>query len=77
MDFNNLKALPKYFAYSGKALNCHPLGHTPLGDSLKDLSISEYQARYATSIVAKYLDNAIVKVSTNFYRTTFPLCVDR
>ena len=28
------------------------------------------QARYATSIVAKYLDTATVKVSTNFYRKT-------
>ena len=39
---------------------------------LKDHSISVYQARYATSIVAKYLDTAIVKVSTKFYKTTFP-----
>ena len=30
------------------------------------------QARYATSIVAKYLDTATVKVSTNFYNATFP-----
>ena len=30
------------------------------------------QARYATSIVAKYLDTATVKVSTKFYNTTFP-----
>ena len=30
------------------------------------------QARYATSIVAKYLDTATVKVSTKFYKTTFP-----
>ena len=27
-----------------------------------------YQARYATSIVAKYLDTAIVKVSKKFYK---------
>ena len=33
---------------------------------LKDHSISVDQARYATSIVAKYLDIAIVKVSTKF-----------
>ena len=39
---------------------------------LKDHSISVDQARYATSIVAKYLDNATVKVSTKFYKTTFP-----
>ena len=28
------------------------------------------QARYATSIVAKYLDTAIVKVRNKFYNTT-------
>ena len=36
---------------------------------MKDHSISVYQARYATSIVAKYLDTATVKVSTKFYNT--------
>ena len=35
-------------------------------------SISMDQARYSTSIVAKYLDNATVKTSTNFYKTTLP-----
>ena len=35
-------------------------------------SISVNQAIYATSIVAKYLDTATVKKSTNFYKTTFP-----
>ena len=39
---------------------------------LKDHSISVDQARYATYIVAKYLDTATVKVSTKFYKTTFP-----
>ena len=39
---------------------------------LKDHSISVDQARYATSIAAKYLDTATVKVSTNFYKTIFP-----
>ena len=39
---------------------------------LKDHSISVDQARYATSIVAKYLDTATVKVSTKCYKTTFP-----
>ena len=39
---------------------------------MKDHSISVEQARYATSIVAKYLDTATVKSSTNFYKTTFP-----
>ena len=39
---------------------------------MKDHSISVYQARYATSIVDKYLDIATVKTSTNFYKTTLP-----
>ena len=39
---------------------------------LKDHSISVDQARYATSIVAKYLDTATVKVSNKFYKTTLP-----
>ena len=30
------------------------------------------QARYATSIVAKYLDTATVKVSNKFYKKTLP-----
>ena len=30
------------------------------------------QARYATSIVAKYLDTATVKVGNQFYKTTLP-----
>ena len=38
---------------------------------LKDHSISVDQARYATSIVAKYLDTATVKVIKKFYNTTF------
>ena len=37
---------------------------------LKDHSISVDQARYATSIVSKYLDTDTVKVSTKFYKTT-------
>ena len=39
---------------------------------LKDHSISVDQARYATSIVAKYLDTATFKVSTHFNKTTLP-----
>ena len=37
---------------------------------LRDHSISVDQDRYATSIVAKYLDTATVKVSNKFYKTT-------
>ena len=40
--------------------------------NIKDNSISVYQARNETSIVAKYLDNATVKTSTKFYKTNFP-----
>ena len=39
---------------------------------LKDHSISVDQTRYATSIVAKYLDTATVKASKTFYKTTLP-----
>ena len=39
---------------------------------MKDNYISMYQARYATSIVAKYLYTVTVKASTDFYKTTFP-----
>ena len=39
---------------------------------LKDNSISVDQARYATSIVAKYLDTVTVKVSNKFYKKTLP-----
>ena len=39
---------------------------------LKYHSISADQARYATSIAAKYLDTATVKVSNKFYKTTLP-----
>ena len=39
---------------------------------LEDHSISVDQARYATSIFAKYLDTAAVKVSNKFYKTTLP-----
>ena len=39
---------------------------------MKDDSISVDQARYATFIVAKYLDTSTSKVSTKFYKTTFP-----
>ena len=39
---------------------------------MKDNSIPVDQARYATSIVAKYLDTATVKASTKFYKTNLP-----
>ena len=39
---------------------------------MKDHTISMDQARYATSIVANYLDTATVKESTKFYKTNLP-----
>ena len=39
---------------------------------MKYHSISVKQARYATSVVAKYLDTSTVKVITKFYQTTLP-----
>ena len=39
---------------------------------MKDHSISLYQARHTTSIVEKYLDNAIVKAIAKFYKTPLP-----
>ena len=39
---------------------------------LNDNSISMDQAIYATSIVAKYVSTATVKVSNKFYKTTLP-----
>ena len=39
---------------------------------MRDHLIYVDQTIYATSIVAKYLDTATVKVSTKFYKTTLP-----
>ena len=39
---------------------------------MKDHSVSVDQARYDTSIVAKYLDTSTVKISTKFYKTILP-----
>ena len=39
---------------------------------LKGHYISVDQARYTTSIIAKYLDAATVKVRNKFYKTTLP-----
>ena len=39
---------------------------------MKGHYISVYQDRYATSIVANYLDISTVKTSTNFYKTNLP-----
>ena len=39
---------------------------------MKDHSISVDQDRYATYVVAKYLDTATVKVRKKFYNITLP-----
>ena len=39
---------------------------------MKDHSISVYQARCVTYIVAKYLDTVTVNTGTKFYKTIFP-----
>ena len=39
---------------------------------MKDHYISVDQARYANSIVEKYLETATVKKNTKFYNNTFP-----
>ena len=61
----------------GKILHVNFLGFTHWFMSirisqLKYHSISVDQARYATSIVAKYLDTATLKASKKFYKTTLP-----
>ena len=66
-----------FFDHLGKRLHVNFLGYAHWFMSirisqLKDHSISVDQARYATSIVEKYLDTVTVKVSTKFYKTTLP-----
>ena len=70
--------LVKWFVYTlGKIFHVNFLrfAHwfmSKIISQLKDHSISVDQARYATSVVAKYLDTANFKVSNKFYKTTFP-----
>ena len=67
--------LGKWFVDTlGKRFHVNFLGYahwfTPIRISqMKYHSISVDQARYATSIVAKYLDTATVKVRKKFYNT--------
>ena len=61
--------------YFRKNISCELLGICTLVHVNKNLSIEGsfhfvYQARYATSIVAKNLDTATVNTSTKFYKTT-------
>ena len=39
---------------------------------LKDYSVSVEQARYATSVVTKYVDTSLVKTIARFYNITLP-----
>ena len=70
--------LGKWFVDTlGKIFHVKLLGYAHWSTSIRisqmrDHSISVDQARYATSIVAKYLDTVTVKASTNFYKTTLP-----
>ena len=42
---------------------------------MKDRFISVDQARYATYILAKYLETATVNTSTKFYKSTLPYSI--
>ena len=60
----------------GKRLHVNLLGYAHWFMSIrisqmKDHSISVDQARYATSILEKYLDTATVKASAKFYKIKF------
>ena len=72
------EALGKQFVDTlGKIFHVNFLGYAHWFMSIriyqiKDHSISVDQARYATSIVEKYLDTATAKASTKFYNTTLP-----
>ena len=72
------EALGKWFVDTlGKIFHVNFLGYAhwfiPIRIyQIKDHSISMDQDRYATSIVAKYLDIDKVKASTKFYNTTLP-----
>ena len=76
--FYAYEALVKWFVYIlGKRFHVKFLGYAHWFMliriyQMKDHSISVDQARYATSINAKYLDTDSVKASTKFYKTTFP-----
>ena len=70
--------LGKWFVEAlGKRFHVNFLGYAHWFMSIrisqrKDHSISVDQARYATSIVAKYLDTSTVKAGNSFYKITLP-----
>ena len=68
--------IKKFVDTLGNIFHVKLLGYSHLFMSIRisqmrNHSISVDQARYATSVVEKYLDTATVKASTNFYNTTF------
>ena len=72
------EALGKWFVDTlGKRFHVNLLGYAHwfmsiIISQMKDHSISVDQDRYATYIVAKYLDTDTVKASIQFYKTTLP-----
>ena len=61
----------------GKILHVNLLGYANWFMSIlishtRNHSISVDQARYASSVLEKYLDTATVKASTSFHKTNFP-----
>ena len=72
------EALVKWFVDNlGKRFHANFLGYAHWFMSIKIYHIKDHQiyidqARYATSIVEKYLDTSTIKVSTNLYKTTLP-----
>ena len=72
------EALGKWFVDAlGKRSHINFLGYAHWFMSIRIFqikyhSVYVYQARYATYIVAKYLDTATVKKCKKFYKTPFP-----
>ena len=72
------EALGKCFVYTmGKIFHMNFLGYSHWFMSIRiyhmeERSISVDQAKYDTSIVAKYLDNATFKIIAKFYKHTLP-----
>ena len=75
------EALGKWFVYTLVKrfhVNFLGCGHWFISinfSKIKYHSISVDPARYATSVVTKYLGTAAFKTSTKFYKTTFPSVV--
>ena len=66
-----------FFGTLGKRFHVKFLGYTHWFMSIRIYQMKYHpiyvnQAKYSTHIAEKYLDNATVKVSTKFYKTTLP-----